>query len=208
MTDPLAFLGGVPVIGILRKCPPELAVPVASAAADAGLVAIEVTLDSEDALGQIGALAELGSALVVGVGSVLDAAAARAAIDVGARFVVAPIVDEDTVAACVERGVPVFPGAATPSEIHRARILGATAVKVFPAAQLGGPAYIRAIASPLGSPPMIPTGGVEADHVRAYLDAGAVAVGAGGALFPSSALASGDLTAVTRRAAAWVEAAR
>jgi 2-dehydro-3-deoxyphosphogluconate aldolase/(4S)-4-hydroxy-2-oxoglutarate aldolase len=108
----------------------------------------------------------------------------------------------------VEHAVPVFPGAATPTEIHRARTLGATAVKVFPAAQLGGPDYIRAIGSPLGWPAMVPTGGVEARDVRAYLDAGAVAVGAGGALFPSAALTSGDVAEIARRAAIWVEAAR
>jgi 2-dehydro-3-deoxyphosphogluconate aldolase/(4S)-4-hydroxy-2-oxoglutarate aldolase len=101
--------------------------------------------------------------------------------------------------------VAVFPGAATPTEIERAIRLGATAVKVFPIEQLGGPAYVRAILSPLGSPPLIPTGGVGVEDIPRYLEAGAVAVGLGGALFPRSALDSGDTATVARLAAGVIE---
>ena len=85
---------------------------------------------------------------------------------------------------------------------------GATAVKVFPIEQLGGPGYIRAIRSPLGSPQLIPTGGVEAGSIAEYLAAGAVAVGVGGTLFPRTALAEGDAVTVERLAKEIVAAVR
>ena len=148
----------VPIIGIVRRLPPGLVPEVARAAFDAGLRYLEVTMDSDDALGVIAKLRRNHHG--VGVGSVTRLEQVTRARDAGAVFVVSPITDRELIRASVESGLPAFPGAATPSEIDLALASGATAVKVFPAEQLGGPAYIKAIMSPLGNPPLIPTGGV------------------------------------------------
>jgi 2-dehydro-3-deoxyphosphogluconate aldolase/(4S)-4-hydroxy-2-oxoglutarate aldolase len=106
----------------------------------------------------------------------------------------------------VESGLPAFPGAATPTEIDLALTSGATAVKVFPAEQLGGPGYIKAIMSPLGNPPLIPTGGVTTANAAEYMRAGAVALGAGTSLFSAERIAEEGVGSVARRTAEWLEA--
>jgi 2-dehydro-3-deoxyphosphogluconate aldolase/(4S)-4-hydroxy-2-oxoglutarate aldolase len=181
---------------------------MAGAAIAAGLTVIEVTLDSERPLDQIASIKAAFPDAEVGAGSVRKAPEVSEAVDAGASFIVSPIVDEDTIAAARELGIAVFPGAATPTEIEQAMRHGATAVKVFPIEQLGGPAYVRAILSPLGSPPLIPTGGVTVDSMTDYLRAGAVAVGLGGTLFPKSALESGDTATVAKLAMDVIEAMR
>lgn len=177
-----------------------------AAAAAQGLTLVEVTLDSEDALGQIGQIAERVPEITVGVGSVLEAEQVDRAADAGARFVVAPIIDEATIERCLELSLAVFPGAMTPTEIARALRLGATAVKVFPVSLIGGPAYIQAVMSPLGNPSLIPTGGVTPDTAPLYLSAGAVAVGAGSDLFSPQVLAQQGLSGIAERTSAWVRA--
>jgi 2-dehydro-3-deoxyphosphogluconate aldolase/(4S)-4-hydroxy-2-oxoglutarate aldolase len=189
-----------PVIAILRGCPLRHAVAMAGAAIRAGLTVIEVTLDSERTFEQIAAIRSAHPEAEVGVGTVRHAEEVAPAVEAGAGFVVSPIVDDDVIRAADAFGVASIPGAATPTEIERAVRKGATAVKVFPADQLGGPAYLKTIRAPLGSPPLIPTGGVTAGSIREYLKAGAVAVGVGGTLFPNMALHEGDVTTVERLA--------
>lgn len=203
-----AALDRNPVIAILRGCPLRHAVAVADAAIGAGLTVIEVTLDSERALDQIALISSAHPDAEVGVGTVRRVDEVAPAVDAGARFVVSPIVDADLIRSAAELGVASIPGAATPTEIDHAFRSGATAVKVFPIEQLGGPGYIRAIRSPLGSPQLIPTGGVEAGSIAEYLAAGAVAVGVGGTLFPRTALAEGDAVTVERLAKEIVAAVR
>lgn len=199
-------LDAVPVIGILRGCPRSHAVAMVTAAVSAGLRVVEVTLDSEDALHQIADLIGAVEGVTVGVGTVVRPEQVDAAVDAGARFVVAPVTDPAVIARCVALGAPAVPGAATPTEIALAVRSGAAAVKVFPAAALGGPGYLTAVARPLGHPPLIPTGGVTWEDAPAYLRAGAVAVGAGSALFPQEALRRADADAVADAARRWIEA--
>lgn len=198
----------VPVIGILRRCPPKEAVPVVTAVVNAGLRVVEVTLDSEDVLHQIASLTRAVPEATLGVGTVTRSDQVGPAVEAGASFVVSPTVSPPVIDACVALDVPSIPGAATPTEIMRALEAGATAVKVFPVAQLGGPGYLRAILHPLGDPPLVPTGGVTPEDAGAYLAARAVAVGAGSSLFSLSALEAGDVKDVGNRAARWVEAVK
>jgi 2-dehydro-3-deoxyphosphogluconate aldolase / (4S)-4-hydroxy-2-oxoglutarate aldolase len=130
-----------------------------------------------------------GSGLVVGAGTVLSIDAARRAIDRGAAFLVAPHIDTDVVAWAAERGVPMFPGAATPTEALTAWRAGAAGVKVFPASSLGT-TFVRELRGPFPDLPLIPTGGVSADNAAAYIEAGAVAVGIGSWLFGDGSVAS------------------
>jgi 2-dehydro-3-deoxyphosphogluconate aldolase/(4S)-4-hydroxy-2-oxoglutarate aldolase len=197
-------LRDVPVIGIARRLQFHEIEIVAAAVVAGGLRAIEVTLDTTDAHAQIALLRERCPNVLVGAGSVLTAAAARAAVVAGAQFIVTPNTDVAVIAAAGDLGVASFPGAATPTEIRNAVLAGATAVKVFPAKLLGGPDYIAAILAPLHSPLLVPTGGVDATTAPSYLAAGAVAVGAGSSLFATGR--AEDVDAVTARVRSWVAA--
>jgi 2-dehydro-3-deoxyphosphogluconate aldolase / (4S)-4-hydroxy-2-oxoglutarate aldolase len=203
-----AGLEQIPAIGILRGCPFRHAEAMAGAVIGEGLNVLEVTLDSERPLDQIAAITAAFPDAHVGAGTVRRAHEVAGAVDAGARFIVCPIVDVEVINTASNLDVAVFPGAATPTEIDRALREGATAVKVFPIEQLGGTAYLRAISSPLGMPPLIPTGGVTVESILQYIAAGAVAVGLGGTLFPKTALEIGDTPAVARLAREVIEVLR
>jgi 2-dehydro-3-deoxyphosphogluconate aldolase/(4S)-4-hydroxy-2-oxoglutarate aldolase len=197
-------LRAVPVIGIARRIPSRRLPGVAEAVVAGGLRAVEVTLDTPDALDQIRLLRDRCPGVLVGAGSVLDVEHVRQAADAGAQFVVAPITDPRVIDDAATRGLASFPGAATPTEIRLAVTSGATAVKVFPVHLLGGPAFIAAVMSPLHDPPLVPTGGVDPTTAAEYLAAGAVAVGAGSTLF--SADRDETVEQLVERIHAWVEA--
>jgi 2-dehydro-3-deoxyphosphogluconate aldolase/(4S)-4-hydroxy-2-oxoglutarate aldolase len=167
------------VIAIGRNLDPERAVRIGEALADRGVPAFEVTLQGPAALDAIGELhARLGDRLLVGAGTVLDVDGAAAAVNAGATFLVMPVTDVEVIRWASERGVPVFPGALSPTEVLTAWRAGASAIKLFPAS-VGGPALLRELRGPFPDIPLMPTGGVTADNARALLDAGAVAVGVG-----------------------------
>jgi len=187
-----AALDAFPVIGILRGCPPEHVLPIAAGAAKGGLTVIEVTLDSPEPMRGIEEITSSIPGLVVGAGTVHGPDEALAAAEAGAAFIVSPHTDTETMAACREAGLPALPGAATPSEIVRAVDLGAFAVKVFPAAQLGGPGFLKAVMAPLGRPRLVPTGGVDMGNASGYLRVGAIAVGLGSSVFSIEALRYGN----------------
>jgi len=163
-----------------------------------GVTAMELTLNEpeDDALRAIEALAGVADDLgaLVGAGTVLSISAAKRAVDAGARFIVAPHTDKELIAWCALSGVPCFPGALSPTEIHVAWSAGASAVKLFPAAAVG-PSYLKQIAGPFPDVAMVPTGGVSAETAGAWIDAGAVAVGMGSWL-----IGDGDPAGVTQRA--------
>jgi 2-dehydro-3-deoxyphosphogluconate aldolase/(4S)-4-hydroxy-2-oxoglutarate aldolase len=147
-------------------------------------VVFEITMDSETAAQDISQLREAGA--TVGAGTVLTTDQAEAALAAGAEFLVSPYLDEDLVSWSASQGVPICPGALTPTEIVRAWNAGSAAVKIFPAS-VAGPQLIRELRGPLGHIPLMPTGGMNADNVTGFIDAGAVAVGVGGWLTGASA---------------------
>ena len=130
--------------------------------------------------------------LCIGVGTVLTADQGQAAIDAGASFVVSPAFIGGLTEIGAASGVPVALGAATPTEALRAHEAGAEFVKVFPAAQLGGPGFVKALRSVYPMIEIMPTGGIEADNLHSYFAAGAVCCGMGGKLVSDAALQSGD----------------
>ena len=187
-----AAFAAFPVIGILRGLAPAVTAAAGQAAAEAGLAALEVTLNRPDALAQIGALRQaLGEAVLVGAGTVLDAEQARQALAAGAQFLVSPVVDAGVMAVGQAAGVALFPGALTPTEVLGAWRAGATMVKVFPANPLG-PAYLKALKAPLRDIALLPTGGVGLHNLEAFLDAGAAGAGVGEPLFDPERLRAGD----------------
>jgi 2-dehydro-3-deoxyphosphogluconate aldolase/(4S)-4-hydroxy-2-oxoglutarate aldolase len=157
------------LVAVLRHAAPGPALA-------AGLRVLEVTLDSDGALETIAQLRARGDVTVL-AGTVRTAAEVDAAVDAGAEACVGPALVPEVVERCLERGVLAVPGALTPTEVERAWRSGAGLVKVFPGS-FGGPDYVRALLAPLGEIPLLVTGGVTPASARAFLDAGAVAVGA------------------------------
>jgi 2-dehydro-3-deoxyphosphogluconate aldolase / (4S)-4-hydroxy-2-oxoglutarate aldolase len=192
------------LLAIVRGNDPDAALASLHVLADEGIDLIEVSLTTADALSVIRrAATEIGGSLAaggLGAGTVLTVADARAAVEAGASYLVTPGISAGAREG-VRLGVPVLVGALTPSEVIAALELGATAVKLFPAAQLGGPPYLRALRAPFPDVPFVPVGGVSADTVPAYLAAGAAAVGVGSPLTGDSA-DGGDLLALAERARA------
>lgn len=168
---------GSRLVGIMRGSDTQRCMDVAAAGRDGGIRVFEVTMDSPNAERTIAALVSDGH--VVGAGTVLSIDDARMAVDSGAEFLVAPHTDRRIVDWAVENGHPMVPGALTPTEVMSAWDLGAAAIKIFPAS-VGGPGLICAMAAPLGSVPLMVTGGIDATNVASYLSAGAIAAGVGG----------------------------
>ncbi len=196
----LAQLRASRVVAILRAAAPDRVAVAATVLLEAGLGTIELPLTTPGALDVLARLTEREDPrLMLGAGTVLSAAAARDAIAAGATYLVTPTLEPPVVEAAAAAGVPVILGAYSPSEILSAHRLGAAAVKVFPAATAGGPAYVRALRDPLPDLALVPTGGVGIDDAPAYLRAGALAVGMGGQLV-GDALRGGDLDALRQRA--------
>jgi 2-dehydro-3-deoxyphosphogluconate aldolase/(4S)-4-hydroxy-2-oxoglutarate aldolase len=193
-----------PVLGIVRGDDPDAALRTVLALAAEGIGLVEVSLTTTGAFGVLErAAAELGDR--VGAGTVLTRDDAVRARDAGAAFVLTPALGPG-VDAALELGLPVVAGALTPTEVLAAVRAGAAAVKVFPAS-LHGPAYLRALRDPFPDVALVPVGGVGVADVRPYLDAGALAVGAGGPLVGDAAR-GGDLGALRERARAFLAAAR
>lgn len=168
------------LVAIVRGLPPQHVLAVAEALHMGGIRILEVTMNSVEPLEAIRAVNDaLGSRMVVGAGTVLDASMAKAAVSAGARFVLSPVVALDVITIAKDLGVVSIPGAYTATEIYTAYKHGADIVKVFPASS---PAYIKDIAGPLPQIPLLPTGGITPENVKDYKQAGAVGFGVGSAL--------------------------
>jgi len=195
------------VVAIVRLKGAAPLVDVARALTEGGIRSLEFTLTTPGALEAIEACrARFGDAVVVGAGTVLDAAQARQCLDAGAQFLVSPGFDREVIAAARDGGALAMPGALTPTEIVTAWRAGADVVKVFPARALG-PKYISDVLAPLPNIPLMPTGGVDESNAVDYLRAGAVAVAAGGSLMDAGAIARADWPTITARARALVTTA-
>jgi 2-dehydro-3-deoxyphosphogluconate aldolase / (4S)-4-hydroxy-2-oxoglutarate aldolase len=163
------------------------------------LAGIEVTMTVPDAPDVIATLRADG-VIRVGAGTVRTLDQLKRCVDAGAGFLVSPHFDPQLVAAAIESGVPIVPGALTPSEIVAAINAGAAAVKVFPVSAVGGPAYLRAVLEPLPDARLVPSGEVLPSEVPGYLAAGAWAACLGGSLWPREDAERGDVEAVRRHA--------
>jgi 2-dehydro-3-deoxyphosphogluconate aldolase/(4S)-4-hydroxy-2-oxoglutarate aldolase len=196
------------VVAILRGVEPHLMVRLGGTLLAAGVGAIEVTMNSNDALAGIAGLRkELGDKIPVGAGTVMDGEAARRAVAAGAMFLLTPHLAEDTLVTATALGVPAVVGTMTPTEAVRANCLGAEMVKVFPAGTLG-PNYFRELRGPLPHIRTMAVGGVNAANAGDFIRAGAAAVGAGSQLVDQAAMIRGDWEAVERKAAEMVAAVK
>jgi 2-dehydro-3-deoxyphosphogluconate aldolase/(4S)-4-hydroxy-2-oxoglutarate aldolase len=183
--DKIERIGIVPCA---RVTIPDEAIYAAETLYEGGIPVIEITLTLKEAPQVIEKLASRFPDLVVGAGTVLDEAAAQRSIDAGARFITSPGFIPEVVACAKRAGVVVFPGALTPSEVIQGWKAGAEFVKIFPAATVGGPHYVRALKVPLPQIPLIVTGGVNQLTAFDYIRSGASAIGVGGELLPRDSL--------------------
>lgn len=189
------------VIAILRCEKVDSLVDVAKALLEGGIRIMEVTFTVPKALQIIEAVADqLGDQILLGAGTVLDTATARSAMLAGAEFFVSPGTSLEVIQTCRTYDKMVIPGAMTPTEVLTAWQAGCDAVKIFPSDCLG-PKHIKALKGPLPQIPLIPTGGINAENAREFMDAGALAVGVGGSLAPKSAIERGDLDMIRNNAA-------
>jgi 2-dehydro-3-deoxyphosphogluconate aldolase/(4S)-4-hydroxy-2-oxoglutarate aldolase len=196
----------LPLVGILRFFPRDQVERMVPAALAGGLVNFEVTMNSAGAEELIRVVRELvGDRGNVGAGTVTTVAELHRALAAGASFIVTPAVIPEVIRGCVECGVPVMPGALTPTEILTAWRLGATMVKVFPADQFG-PGHIRAVKAPFPEIPLMPTGGVTVETLPAFRQAGADAFGVGSPLFDPRQVAAGNWDWFRQQAVRFVEA--
>jgi 2-dehydro-3-deoxyphosphogluconate aldolase/(4S)-4-hydroxy-2-oxoglutarate aldolase len=172
----LAGLRVVPVVTIDAAAD---AAGLAGALAAGGLPIAEITFRTDAAADAIRAIRDARPDVLVGAGTVLDAATVDSALDAGAEFIVAPGLNPQMVQRCLERGVAVVPGVATPTEIEAALALGLRVLKFFPAEASGGPGYLSAMSSPYRGLRFMPTGGINPGNLASYLALPSV-VAAGG----------------------------
>ena len=202
----VARLREVGIIPIIRASSADVVVPVAEALLQAGLPVVEITMTVPNAIAAIGTVAKRFSAkLLIGAGTVTDAATAQRAVDAGAEFIVTPCLVREVIEAAHRADVAVLPGALTPSEVFEAFRLGGDMVKVFPIQSVGGAAYLRALRGPFPDIPLVPTGGVTLENVAEMFKAGAAAVGVGTELISKDYAAIG---AVAKQFMAEVKQAR
>ena len=198
----------LPIVGILRGFRTDQVTEIVRAAIRGGLRNIEITMNTPEAARQIERAVDVAEGrLNVGAGTVIGQQLLHQALIAGASFIVTPVVDPELIIECVKQGIPVFPGALSPTEIVAAWEHGATMVKVFPAESVG-PAYIRAVKAPLPHIKLMPTGGVDLESFPEFAKAGADGYGIGGPLFERNRIDSGDWAGVENRCRAFAEAHR
>ncbi|MCD8511693.1 MAG: bifunctional 4-hydroxy-2-oxoglutarate aldolase/2-dehydro-3-deoxy-phosphogluconate aldolase [Bacillus sp. (in: Bacteria)] len=198
--ETMEFLLGPKVVAVIRKVDRDKVMSVIEALIEGGITGIEITLDSDDALGAIKEAKEkFAGRAGVGAGTVLSGEQAQAAIDAGADFIFAPTLSKETIEVTKRHGKIAIPGVFTPTEMQQAYEWGADMVKVFPASVVG-PQFVKDVKGPLGHIPIVVTGGIGVDNFKDFLNAGAVAVGVGGSLLNKEFIANGQFGKLTELA--------
>lgn len=196
------------VVAVVRAKRADQAVPLAEALVAGGVIAVEITMTTPNAIAAIKeASSKLGTRALIGVGTVLDEQTCQAAIDAGAEFVVSPICRRELIPIAQKAGKPIMLGSYTPTEAQLAHEAGSDFIKIFPADTLG-PNYIKALRAPLPHLKIVPTGGVDLKTIGDFFKAGVAAVGAGSSLISKDVLDKDDWATLTKTAAAFVQAAK
>jgi 2-dehydro-3-deoxyphosphogluconate aldolase/(4S)-4-hydroxy-2-oxoglutarate aldolase len=195
----------VGIIPVIRAASAREAIFAVEAVSAGGIPVAELTMTVPGAIDLIAELSKtLGSEVLIGAGTVLDADTAQLCIEAGARFIVSPGFDLETVKRASQLGTLVMAGALTPTEVIAAWKAGSDMIKIFPCGNVGGAKYIRALKGPLPQIPMIPTGGVNLETAGDFIRAGAEAIGIGGELVSTTALQSKDTLEITRAARRYI----
>jgi 2-dehydro-3-deoxyphosphogluconate aldolase / (4S)-4-hydroxy-2-oxoglutarate aldolase len=197
------------IIPVVRARSADEAMQAIDAISEGGISILEITMTVPGAVGVIEQVSKrYGADALVGAGTVLDAETARACILAGARFVVSPALNLETIEMCRRYGTAVMPGALTPTEVVQAWSAGADFVKVFPAGAVGGASYIKSLKAPLPQIELVPTGGVSLKTAADFIKAGASALGVGAELVDVQAIRDGKQSVITERAQEFVRIVR
>jgi 2-dehydro-3-deoxyphosphogluconate aldolase/(4S)-4-hydroxy-2-oxoglutarate aldolase len=208
-TDVIQTIKDVGVIPVVRATSADEAMRAIEAIREGGIPVLEITMTVPGAVKLIEEVANrYGKDALVGAGTVLDPETATACISSGARFVVSPALNLETIACCRRLAVAVMPGALTPTEVVQAWNAGADFVKVFPAGAVGGPSYLKALKAPLPQIELVPTGGVSLKTAGDFIRAGAAALGVGADLVDINAIREGQSALITERAKQFIEIVR
>jgi 2-dehydro-3-deoxyphosphogluconate aldolase/(4S)-4-hydroxy-2-oxoglutarate aldolase len=211
MTHPIARLGELGIIPVVRLEEPSQGIPLARALVAGGLPCAEITFRTAAAADGIRRMCAQSPEILVGAGTVVTPEQAQQAVQAGARFIVSPGFDPHVVGWCLEHAVPVMPGVATPTEIMLALDKGLSVLKFFPAEALGGRAMLEALAAPFAGVKFVPTGGVTADNAADFLRLPCVFAVGGSWLVAPKLIAAGafeEITRLTAEAVALVAQAR
>lgn len=190
----LARAGIVPVV-VLDDA--KDAVPTANAMMAGGIDVMEITFRTAAAADSIKAVSDSCPNMLVGAGTVLNLEQCKLAVSMGAKFIVSPGFDAEVVSWCIENGIAVTPGCVTPTEIMAAIKLGLKVVKFFPANVYGGLKAMKNLAAPFVGIKFLPTGGVNAENVREYMDAPFIHAVGGSWVCPKSEIAAGNFEKIT-----------
>jgi len=194
------------IIPVVRASSQREAHIAAEAVCKGGIPIVEITMTCPGAIDVIRELARsAGSEILIGAGTVLNAADARRCLDAGAQFLVSPGFNRATVELSVRESTLIMAGALTPTEIIEAWTAGSDLVKVFPCGQVGGAKYIKALQGPLPQIPLVPTGGVNLSTAADFIEAGAAALGIGGELVQPEALKSNKPEMIVEAARKFLE---
>src|SRR5690606_12567264 len=180
-----------PIVGILRGISMDTTRYLAKAYVRAGMYTMEITMDTPGATDIILMLGKEFPDINVGAGTVCNMKDLERALNAGSQFIVTPIMDEEVIRTAVAHNITIFPGAYTPTEIYRAWSMGASAVKIFPAPQLG-PRFIKGVMAPLNGIKLLPTGGIAKENIRSFFEAGAIGVGMGSSLLDRQLIKNKD----------------
>jgi len=201
MKEDLARILEEGIVPVIRVSSAQEAFEVAKALKEGGVSVVEVTMTVPGAMDAIREINQkFGRGVLLGAGTILDAETARMALINGARFLVSPSLNPDVIKMSNRYSAVVIPGALTPTEVLTAWEAGADLVKVFPIAQVGGAAYIKAIQGPFPHIPLVPTGGVNLQNAGEFIRSGAAAVAVGGELVDKKAVAEKRYSVIAENA--------
>ena len=199
----------VGLVPVVRASSADEAMQAIEAIKAGGVNVLEITMTVPGAVKVIEAVVDkYGNDIIVGAGTVLDPETARTCMLAGAQFIVSPALNVRTIEICLRYGVPIAPGALTPTEVVTAWQAGADFVKIFPAGSVGGASYIKNLKGPLPQIKIIPTGGVSLTTAADFIKAGAAALGVGTDLVNVKAIREGNAHIVTERAKQFLEIVR
>ena len=198
----------LPLMGIVRGLKLEDVQPLMVLSMKAGLGTIEITMNTPEASKLIARMRKISAGkIMVGAGTVLSESDLKTALDAGATFIVMPVFDEMIVKSCIEKNVPVFPGALTPQEVFRAHEAGATMIKIFPSSAFG-PGYMKALKGPFDGIKLMAVGGVNLENIAEYFSSGADAVAFGASVFKKRWLESKDFASIGKLVSEYVSAVK
>jgi 2-dehydro-3-deoxyphosphogluconate aldolase/(4S)-4-hydroxy-2-oxoglutarate aldolase len=206
-SEVLATLRRGGIVPVIRAESCATALKVAEALVAGGITTLEITMTVPDALSAIREVsARFGGDVLLGAGTVTSRGLAEGSLEAGAEFLVTPCLVHDVLEVARDRGVAVLLGAMTPTEVFTAWSSGGDIIKIFPASNVGGASYLKALKGPFPQIPLCPTGGVNLQTIGDFIKAGAEAVGVGGELVSKAAIDRGDLAHLTELARQYVEA--